>query len=134
MEYQLRERNRPTLEEMQSANATIEANLLAKRAKLRNERRGIEKDETSPSDIKIDILTKCMEILMDRIENMERKPKWDNQQALPVRNPNFKKKENIGKNGLDQYITPPFQENFAETYHLEDPEQDTKINLMGLKL
>jgi hypothetical protein len=32
-----------------------------------------------------------MEKLMDRIENIERKPHWDNQQAPPVRNPNFRK-------------------------------------------
>ena len=101
MAYQLRERNPPTLEEMQSVAISVEANLLAKRARVRNERRVTAKDETSPSDIKIDNLAKSMERLMDRIGNMERKPQWDNQQAPPIRNPNFKKNHNIGKNGLD---------------------------------
>ena len=59
---------------MQSVAVIVEANLLAKMARVRNERRGIAKDETSPSDIKIDSLTKSIERLMDRIENIERKP------------------------------------------------------------
>ena len=73
-----------------------------------------------------------MEKLVDRIDNMERKPQWDNQQAPPVRNPNFRKKQNTGKNGPDQNIRPPFQENYVETSHSKDPKLDRKINLMGL--
>ena len=44
--YQLRERNPPTLEEMQSVAVSVEANLLAKRARVKNERRGTAKEET----------------------------------------------------------------------------------------
>ena len=40
--------------------------------------------------------------------------------------------QNTCKNGHDQNIRPPFQENYAETSHQEDPELDTQINLMGL--
>ena len=76
--YQLRERNPPTLEEMQSVAIRVEANLLAKRARVRNERRGTANDEASPTDVKIDSLAKSMERLMGRIENIERKPQWDN--------------------------------------------------------
>ena len=78
MAFQLRERNPPTLEDMQSVAVSVEANLLAKRASVMNERRGLVKDEASPSDLKIDFLTKGMEKLMDWIENIERKPQWDN--------------------------------------------------------
>jgi len=48
---------------------------------------------------------------------MERKPQWDNQQAPLVRNPNFRKNQNqnTSKNGPDQNIRPPFQENYAKT-------------------
>jgi len=67
MEFQLRERNHPTLEDMQSVAVSVEANLLAKRARIRNERRGTAKDEPSPSDIKIDNLVKGVEKSMDRI-------------------------------------------------------------------
>ena len=35
---------------------------------------------------------------MDRLENMERKPQWDNQQQGPqIRNPNFRKNPNTSK-------------------------------------
>ena len=134
MAFQLKERNPPTLEDMQSVAVSVEANLLEKRARVRNERRGFAKDEASPSDLKIDVLTKGMEKLMDRIYNIERKPQWDNQQAPPVRNPNFRKNQNqnTGKNGPDQNTRPPFQENYADTSHLDDPKQDKHINLMGL--
>lgn len=134
MEFQHRERNPPTLEEMLSVAISDEANLLAKRSRVRNEKRGTAKDETSPSNIKIDSLSKSMERLMDRIDNIERKPQWDNQQAPPVRNLNFRKNQNQNttKNGPDQNIRPPFQENYAETSHPEHPEQHIQINLMGL--
>ena len=39
MSYQLRERNPACLEQMQSGAVSVEANLLAKRARMRNERR-----------------------------------------------------------------------------------------------
>lgn len=84
---------------MQSVVVSVEANLLAKRARVRNERTRTAKDETFPSHIKIHNLAKSMEIIMDRIGNMERKPQWDNQQTPPVRNPNFRNNQNIGKNG-----------------------------------
>lgn len=80
MSYQLRERNLETLEQMQSNAVSVEANLLAKRARMRNERRVTIKDEPSTSDCKIDNLAKSMERIMDRLENMERKLQWDNQQ------------------------------------------------------
>lgn len=94
MAFQLRERNPPTLEDIQSVVVSVEANLLAKRARVRNERKGFVKDEASPSDLKIYVLAKSMEKLMDRRENMERKPQWDNQQAPRVKNPKFRKNQN----------------------------------------
>jgi len=130
------ERNPPTLEDMKSVAVSVEANLLDKRARVRNERRGSAKDEPSPSDSKIDILVEGMEKLMDRIENIERKPQWDNQQAPPVRNPNFRKNQNQNqntkKNGPNQNIRPPFQENCVETSQHKDPEPYIQINLIGL--
>ena len=83
---------------MQSNAVSAEANLLAKRARMRNERRVTIKEDPSTSDIKIDSLEKSMERIMDRLENMERKPLWDNQQQGPqIRNPNFRKNPNTGK-------------------------------------
>ena len=45
------------------------------------------------------------------LENMERENQWENQQQQPpIRNPNFRKNPNAGKNAtLDQQIRPPFQ-------------------------
>jgi len=133
MAFQLRERNPPTLEDMQSVAISVEANLLSKRAGVRNKRRTPLKDEASPFDQKMNSLAKRIERFMDRIKVTKRKPHWDNQQANPVRNPNFRKNQNqnTSKNGLDQNIRPPFQENYVETSHQEDIEIDTQINLMG---
>ena len=73
MAFQLRERNPPTLEDMQNVAVSVEANLLAKIARVRNERRAPLKDETSPFDKTMDALAKGMERMMDRIEVNERK-------------------------------------------------------------
>ena len=67
---------------------------------------------------------------------MERKPQWDNQQQGPqIRNPNFRKNPNTGKSReaiADQLIRPPFQENYAESSHQNEEDQETQINLMGI--
>jgi len=43
MSYNLRERNLETLEQMKSNDVSVEANLLAKKAKMRNEKRVVIK-------------------------------------------------------------------------------------------
>lgn len=88
----IKRRNPPTLEQMQSDAVSVEANLLAKRARMRNERRVTIKEESSISDVKIDSLAKSVESLMDRLDNMERKPQWENKKGPQIRNPNFRKK------------------------------------------
>jgi hypothetical protein len=59
MSYQLRERNVSTLEDMQKSVISVEANLLAKRARQRSERRVTIKEEpsTSSSDSTLDSFT-----------------------------------------------------------------------------
>ena len=100
MPYQLRERNPEKLEQMQSNVVSVEANLLAKKARMRNEKRVVTKEETFTSDGKIDSLAKSVERIMDRLEKMERKTQWENQQPPPIRNPNFRKNPNTGKNDI----------------------------------
>lgn len=73
MSNQLRERNPKTLENMQSNFVSVEANLLAKRARMRNEKIVIIKEEPSTSDGKIENLAKSVERIMYKLENMERK-------------------------------------------------------------
>lgn len=119
---------------MQSVAICVEANLLSKRAKARNERRIPAKEESTPFEQKMDAIVKGMDRLLDLVETIEKKSPWDGQQANPRRNPSFRKNknQNAGKNILDQNIRPPFQENYAEASHLDDPQEDTQINLMGL--
>lgn len=58
MSYQLRERNAATLEDMQKSAVSVEANLLARRARQKTKRRVTIKEEpsTSSSDAKLDSL------------------------------------------------------------------------------
>jgi len=62
MSYQLRERNSPTLEEMQRYVVSVEANLQAKRARMRTKRQVTFKEEvlTSAIEAKIDSLVRTM--------------------------------------------------------------------------
>ena len=100
---------------------------------MRNEKRVVIKEETSTSDGKIDSLAKSVGIIMDRLENMERKTQWENQQPPLIRNPNFRKNPNTRRNTIPyQQISPPFQENYAEGSQSHEEEDDTQINLLGI--
>ena len=94
MAYQLRERDQTTLEEMQANALKFEANLLAKKEKLKIERRVTIKEEPSfsyPFYYKIDNLLRTMERMMDRISITNRAPTIENQPAPQIRNPNFRR-------------------------------------------
>ena len=71
MAFQLRERNPPTLEDMQSITVTVESNLLSKRAKDMSERRIPLKEEISLFEQKLDAIIKGMDILGDRVETIK---------------------------------------------------------------
>lgn len=62
MEYQLRERDPPSLEEMQENSIKVEANILAKKANLKSKWGVTIKEEPSTSvvDHKIDNLVKVV--------------------------------------------------------------------------
>ena len=93
---------------------------------MRNEKSVFIKEEASTSDGKIDSLEKCVERIMDRLENMERKTQWENQQPPLIRNPNFRKNPNIAKNFIpDQLIRHCFQENYVEGSQSHEGEDDT---------
>ena len=136
MSYQLRERNPETLGQMKSNVVSVETNLLAKRDRMRNEKRVTIKEEPSTSEGKIDSLAKSVERIMDRLENMERKSQWENQQGSQIRKPNFRKNPNTGKTRdviPNQQIRPHFQENYAEGSQNHEEEENTQINLLGIK-
>lgn len=103
MAYKLRERAPPSLADMQNIVVSVEANLIAKRTRAKNERRTTFKEEPSTFDQKLDAIMKGMERLGDRVETMERKSSWEGQTSNTTRNPNFRKNQNLnaGRTGLD---------------------------------
>lgn len=58
MSYQVKERNPETLEQMERNVVSVEANLLTKKFRMKNEKRVVFKEETSTSDGKVDNLAK----------------------------------------------------------------------------
>jgi len=68
MEFQLRERNLATLEEMQNNAVYVEANFLIRRAKMKEEEmKNIDPEESTYLEVKLDILVSEMEEMMQRI-------------------------------------------------------------------
>jgi hypothetical protein len=67
MEFQLRERNTASLEEMQSIAVDVETNLLIKRSKLKDK----EKEQLKSSEAKLDILASAMEEMMQSINKKD---------------------------------------------------------------
>lgn len=67
MAYQLQERDPTTLEDMQKIAIIVEANILAKRARTKEEKRVTVKEEASPSENKMDTLIRTVENMVDRL-------------------------------------------------------------------
>jgi len=68
MEFQLRERNLTTLEEMHNSAVDVEANLLIRRAKLKEEEmKNIDLEETTCLEVKLNILVSVVEEMMQKI-------------------------------------------------------------------
>lgn len=134
MAYQLRERDPPSLADMQNIAVSVEANLIAKWNRARAEIRTTFKEKPSTFEQKLDAIIKGMDRLGDRVETIERKSSWEGQPSNTARNPKFRKNKNpnVGRAGPDQNIRPPFQENYAEASTSSEPVEDTQINLMWL--
>jgi len=77
MAYQLKERAPNSLAEMQNVVVIVEANLIAKRNRARNERRTTFKEEPSALDQKLDAIINGMHRLGDRVKSVERKSSWE---------------------------------------------------------
>jgi len=68
MEFQLRERNLATLEEMQNNAVDVEAYLLIRRAKLKEEEtKNIDPEESTSLEVKLEILVSAVEEMMQKI-------------------------------------------------------------------
>ena len=135
MAYQLKERAPNNLAEMQNLAVTVEANLIAKRNRARNERRTTFKKEPLALEQKLDAIINGMHRLGDRLESVERKSSWEGQQQNTTRSPNFRKNQNpnVGRASPDHDIRPPFEENYTEASPSCEPTEETHMNLLDLK-
>jgi ribonuclease HI len=151
MSYQLRERDATTLEDMQKSAISVEANLLAKRARQRNERRVTIKEEpsTSNNDTKMDTVVRSLALLLERSNISDRNPPRDDTPAPQIRNPNFRRnppqirqrdprdqrdqRDPREQRGPDPLIRPLLQEKYADDEgEVIEELEDTHINLMGI--
>jgi hypothetical protein len=144
MSYQLRERNAATLEDMQKSVVSVEANILARRARQRTEKRVTIKEEpsTSSSGAKLDSLARYMEKNMERLTITKRNPPRKNQATPQIRNLNFRRnppqirqrdpRDQREQRGPEQQIRPPLQENYVDDgEEVIEEFDDAHINLMG---
>ena len=68
MGFQLRERNLVTLEEMQNSAVDVEANLLIRREKLKEEEmKNIDPEESTSLEVMLEILVSAVEEMMQKI-------------------------------------------------------------------
>ena len=67
MEFQLRERNLATLQEMQNKAVNVEAHLLIQRARLKEEEiKNMDPEKSTSLEVKLDILVSAVEEMMQR--------------------------------------------------------------------
>lgn len=79
---------------MKKSVVSVEANLLAKKSKLRVEKRVTIKEEpSSSSDVKLHTLVKTMKGMMERMALTYRIPPREPQGVPQIRNPNFRRKQ-----------------------------------------
>ena len=121
---------------MQRGAISFEANLIAKRARMRAEKRVTYKEEpvASTSDAKIDNLVRVMERMMDKISLNERASLRENQENPQNinRNQNFRRDppQNRQRDN-DQQIRPPFQENYVDEEETKTKEsEENHVNLI----
>ena len=68
MEFQLREKNVATLEEMHNNAVNVEAHLLIKMARLKEEEmKNVDLEKTTPSEEKLDILVSAVEEMVRKM-------------------------------------------------------------------
>ena len=120
MEYQLRETDPTTLEEIQENFIKVEANILAKKAKLKSERIVTMKEEPSTSDVdhKIDNLVKVVNQMIQRVNLNDQTQVRENQNAPQNRNQKFRRNvpqiKQREQKGPEKQVWPPFQENYTD--------------------
>lgn len=122
MAYSLRDRDPPTLEEMQKIAVSVEANLNDKRARMKAEKKVTIKEEvpsTSQVIRKMEEVSKALQNLsLGKPEPQVRNPNFRGQQQQPQYR--IKQRETRAQEAtVQQPIQPPFQQNYV-TQESED--------------
>jgi len=121
MAYSLRDRDPPTLEDMQKIAVSVEANLNDKRARMKAEKRVTIKEDASTSNQvlrEVEQMKRALENLnLSKPEPQIRNPNFRGQQQPQYR---IKQRETRAQEtAVQQQIKPPFQQNFV-TQESED--------------
>ena len=124
MAYSLRERDPPTLEDMQKIAVSVEANLNDKRARLKAEKKVAIKEEASTSDQVLRKVEKMIERLtLDNPEPQIKNPNFRGHQQPQFR---IKQREQRAQEPpVQQQVKTPLQQNFV------GPESDDEDNVFG---
>lgn len=126
MAYQLRERYPTTLEDMQKIVVSVEASLLAKRARAKAEKKVTIKEEASSSDHLLRKIEKIFDRLtiVDKPEAQVKNTNFCGQQQPQFR---IKQREQRAQDqAVQQQIKTPLQHNFVH-----GPESDDDENIIG---
>lgn len=130
MTYQLQEHDPTTLEDMQKNVVSVEENLLAKKVRMRSEKRVTIKKEAS--NAKMDNLIRIGEKMVDQLTIIDRP-------GPPIKNPNFrgqnqpqfriKKREQKARDQLaqQQQIRTTLQQNYVQVMETKDDDDDPVI-------
>ena len=124
MAYSLRDRDPPTLEDMQKIAVSVEANLNDKRARLKVEKRVTIKEEPSTSTSEQHLLREMEKIFkrmtLDKPETQIRNPNYRGQQQPQFR---IKQREQRAQEpAAQQQIKTPLLQNFVSQYSDDDDD------------
>lgn len=124
MAYQLRERDATTLEDMQKNTVSVEANMLAKRARMKTKKKVTIKEEASSLDVKADHILQKIENMFDWLMIAD-KPETTiiNPNFIGQQQPQFRIKQTEQKapdQSSQQQVKTPLQQNYLHGMESED--------------
>ena len=125
MAYQLRERDPATLEDMQKIAVSVEANLLAKRARAKAKKKVTIKEEVST----LDQVLRKMEKMFDKLTIDKSEPQFINPKFCGQQQPQFRIKQREQRaqdQATQQQVKTPLQQNFVH-----GSESNEEENVIG---
>ena len=109
----------------------VEINIIAKKARLRNERRVTIKEEKSNSDGKFDIFGKNLERVVEILRE-NHNGITNHKSEIPTSEKRKKKPGKAKEATPNQNIRPPFQEKYAKSSQNNDEYEDNINLIMGI--